>query len=210
MKPASNKQKALIQYLGHPDPDTATAEEASSFIDSAINSEEYQPILLKWNTDKLKLHPNLYAQEVARLKAGRFQSLFEFCESERETYHELDPTYWPLKKLTLKVCKQAVEWLDKEYAGWDIELYDSEQLMGINEKVIESCFVPAIANVAPDFIKKERSGNPNPSFREKRDNTQHSRAESVKKPKRKRGCLWWLGVFLLIWLILTLGVVFFR
>jgi hypothetical protein len=34
-RPASVKQRAFISYLGYPTPETATAEEASTFIDMA-------------------------------------------------------------------------------------------------------------------------------------------------------------------------------
>lgn len=210
MKPASLKQKALIAYLGHPDPENATSDAASDFIDTAMNSAEYQPLLSKWNTDKLRLHPDIYHEEVTRLKAARFQNIFEFCENERETYADLDSGYWPLKKLTLKVCKQAVEWLDAGYAGWDAELFDANQFMGINEKVVETYFVPAIANVAPEFIKKERSGNPNPNPRQKESQAQAEKKERSKKPKKKRGCLWWIGVLFLAWVLITLLGAFLR
>lgn len=204
MKPASLKQKAFIAYLGHPDPENASSDTASDFIDMAMNSPEYQPLLSKWNTDKLRLHPDIYHEEVASLKAARFQNIFEFCENERETYADLDSGYWPLKKLTLKACKQAVEWLDAGYAGWDTELFDANQFMGINEKVVETYFVPAIANVAPEFIKKERSGNPNPSPRKP------TKKERNKKPKKKRGCLWWIGMLFLGWILLTILAAFLR
>lgn len=208
MKPASLKQKVFIAYLGHPDPENATSEAASDFIDMAMNSVEYQTLLSKWNTDKLRLHPDIYHEEVARLKASRFQSIFEFCEGERENYEDIDPTYWPLKKLTLKASKQAVEWLDAGYTGWDTELFDYRGYMAINEKVVETYFVPAIANVAPEFIKKERSGNPNPAPRQKRENPPQNGKK--KKPKRKRGCLWWIGVLFLAWILITLVGAFLR
>lgn len=210
MRKATLKQKAFIAYLGHPDPENASGEDASAFIDSAMNSSEYQPLISKWNTDKLRLHPDIYHQELARLKADRFQTIFEFCENERETYEDIDSSYWPLKKLTLKVCKQTVEWLDAGYAGWDTELFDANEFMGINEKVIETYFVPAIANVAPEFIKKERSGNPNPTARPKRESVSSPKKERSKKPRKKRGCLWWLGILFLAWIFFTILAAFLR
>ena len=210
MRKATLKQKAFIAYLGHPDPENASASDASDFIDNAMDAPEYQNLISRWNTDKLRLHPDIYHQEVATMKAERFKNIFDFCESERETYQDIDPTYWPLKKLTLKACKQAIEWLDAGYAGWDTELLDSQEFMGINEKVIETYFVPAIANVAPDFIKKDRSGNPNPKSRQRRDTALASQKDSGRKPKRKRGCLWWIGVFVLIWFLFTFLGAFLR
>lgn len=212
--PASPKQKALIAYLGHASPETATAKEASEFIDMAIENEDYRPLLDRWKLDKIKLHPDIYPDEVEFQKAGRFTSIFNYCETQRETYYEIDPSFWPLKKLNLKACKLAVEWLDEGYAGWDLELFDSSQFLGINEKVIETYFVPAIANVAPDFIRKERSGNPNPvkNFQTKSGENppsipvQEERATKGKKKsyvptnkKKKRGCLFWLMVIILGW-----------
>jgi hypothetical protein len=162
MKLASPKQKALLAYLGHDGVETLDSAQASALIDAAIASEEHEPLLRRWNIDKLRLHPKLYAAELREKKASRFQEIFEFCESERETYYGMESNYWPLKKLTLKVCRQAVEWLDAGYEGWDTELWDPEEYAGINEKVIETYFVPAIANVAPDFIRKDRSETPPP------------------------------------------------
>ena len=211
-RPASVKQRAFIAYLGYTNPETATAEEASNFIDMAMANEAYQPLLSRWNTDKIKLHPDIYHEEAASQKAGRFTAIFEFCESERETYQDLDSAYWPLKKLTLKACKQTVEWLDEGYAGWDTELYDSEQYGGINEKVIETYFVPAIANVAPEFIKKDRSGNPNPIGQQKENSETPSKEKrkAAKKQKRKRGCLWWAFMIFLAWVAFSIFAAFLK
>jgi len=199
-RPASPKQRALIAYLGHQSPETATSDEAKAFINAAMENEAYQPLLSRWNIEKIKLHPDLYHMEAANQKSGRFTQIFEFCESERETYHDMDPTYWPLKKLNLKACKQAVEWLDTNYAGWDADLYDADQY-GINEKVIMTYFVPAIANVAPDLIKKERSGNPNPVGRQKQPAEQTNKNQRPsKRQKRKKGCLWWVAMIIGAWI----------
>jgi hypothetical protein len=77
-RPASAKQRALIAYLGYPSADNATADEAREFIDMAIASEAYQVLLTRWNTDKIKLHPEIYGQEAAEQKASRFTVIFEY------------------------------------------------------------------------------------------------------------------------------------
>jgi hypothetical protein len=183
MKPASPKQKALLAYLGHDGVETLDSAQASALIDAAIANENNQPRLRRWNIDKLGLHPKLYAAELREKKAGRFQEIFEFCENERETYYSIESNYWPLKKLTLKVCRQAVEWLDAGYEGWDTELWDPEEYAGINEKVIETYFVPAIANVAPDFIRKDRSETPPPQReRRPRDKAPAERQSAAQVP----------------------------
>jgi hypothetical protein len=188
MKPASPKQKALLTYLGQEGVDALDSAQASALIDAAIASEEHEPLMRRWNIDKLRLHPKLYAAELRAKKASRFQEIFEFCESERETYYGMDSNYWPLKKLTLKVCRQAVEWLDAGYEGWDTELWDPEEFGGINEKVIETYFVPAIANVAPDFIRKDRSETPPPQReRRPREKAAAARATAAQVPAGP----WW-------------------
>jgi cobalamin biosynthesis protein CobD/CbiB len=62
-------------------------------------------------------------------------------------------------------------------------------------------FVPAIANVAPDLIKKERSGNPNPVGRQKQPAEQTNKNQrSSKRKKRKKGCLWWVVMIIVAWI----------
>lgn len=151
---ASPKQKALIAYLGHNSPETATATEAGEFIDKAIESESYRPLLDSWSTDKIYLHPALYAKEPPPPKDSRSSSIFHYCEDDRQSYNAMDLAFYPLKKLNLKTCKRAVEWLDEGHAGWDHNLFESDEFMGLNQEVIETYFLPAIAHVAPEFIKK--------------------------------------------------------
>jgi hypothetical protein len=222
---ASPKQKALITYLGHESPETATSKEASAFINMAIEDETYQDFWERWKIDKIKLHPDLYPDEVEFQKKWRFSTIFSYCETRREALYAIAPSNWPLKKLNLKACEKAVEWLDNGYAGWDLELFDSSQFKGINEKVIETYFVPAIANVAPDFIRKERSENPTPIRKEscskpnpnqifqtnsdespppipvQKEPVQKSKKKSYEPAtkKKKRGCLFWFLVIILVW-----------
>ena len=96
-KKASPKQKALLAYLGYPSPETATSAEASAWLDAALEDEKNEERLEQWTTDRLKLHPDLYAEEVeaareeAEWEAEEAELEREYAEAEEEAFADLKP-----------------------------------------------------------------------------------------------------------------------
>ena len=74
------KQKALLEYLGLPVPADRAA--ASSRIDGALSDERLSKRLANWRTDKLILHPDIYAEELAAMAADGFWAYELQCRRE--------------------------------------------------------------------------------------------------------------------------------
>jgi hypothetical protein len=96
-KKASPKQKALLAYLGYPSPETASSAEATAWLDAALADKKNERRLEKWTTDRLKLHPDLYAEEVeaareeAEWEAEEAELEREYAEAEEEAFADLKP-----------------------------------------------------------------------------------------------------------------------
>jgi hypothetical protein len=154
-KPASAKQRALLSYLGHPDPEAATSAEASHFIEQAGESDEGYERLCRWNVDRVTLHPELYKAQAREFRENRARDICEHCNAWKEEIAFLDPSAWPLKKLTIKQCAAAVQWLDDHSAGWDATLRESETQ--INHDLIEATFFDALRRTDPSAFRKGRA-----------------------------------------------------
>ena len=58
-RPATARQKALLQYLGAAISDTATREDAALAISDALENPKLTSRIAKWGDEKLRLHPDL-------------------------------------------------------------------------------------------------------------------------------------------------------
>lgn len=149
---ASPKQRALLNYLGHHDPENISAEEASAYISEFTQREEGWEIMRQWSIDRMHLHPDLYWDELTKMREGRAAAICSHCNQWKEEMSFLDPNLWPLKRLTIKQCQAAVESLDLTIPGWDALLYLPDGIM--NHDLIESTFIEALKDVAPAAFRK--------------------------------------------------------
>jgi hypothetical protein len=208
-KTASPKQKALLAYLGYPSSETATSAEARVWLDAACEDESKQDLLNAWHDDKLRLHPGLFAEDSddlarqlderekykaarqAEESADRPRIIWEFCDESKSMYEDPDPSMWPLHKLTLKQCKLAVDWLDRNRAGWEANLYDKAYGGIVDPDFICTTFVEALRAVAPGALKKQAVTKS---------------ATKAETKQKKRGCLWLVNrVFLVIVILAVLS-----
>lgn len=143
MRPATPKQKALIEYLGFNS--DVSMELAANILSEATSNPNLQEKLDRWHLDKLRLHPQLYAKEVAAAKAGRAEALWS------EVNSEYGSSYHPLKRITKGQAADAVRYLDQHHFGWDRNLF---QLYGtLNVNVVHDYFFPAIKATHPEAVK---------------------------------------------------------
>src|SRR6266446_10198395 len=61
---ATAKQKALLKYLGVEFSDHITKEEAAIVISDALEAPKFQAGIAKWQEEKLRLHPNVFQDEI--------------------------------------------------------------------------------------------------------------------------------------------------
>jgi GYF domain 2 len=204
---ATERQQALMSYLGHPSPHALSSYEASEWLDQEREQERNQERLDKWRKDRLRLHPELFAAELQQQKiahderqSNRSSLIRSFCNSEKELYEES----YPLKRLTHEHANRAVAWLDGNRPGWDAELWNGPH-DDINEDVVSTHFFQALVKAVPEAVKdKDWALGWNESASGPSAGSGSSR-KSQSKPKR--GCLrllFWIGAILLLLLIIGL------
>lgn len=176
-------------------------DEASAILDEATAHPKSQEKLDHWHVDKLRLHPKLYAKEVAEAKAGRAEALWSEANSEYGSRGH------PLKRITKGQAADAVRYLDEHRVGWDSDLF---QMYGtLNIDIVHDYFFPAIKATHPEAMKITCADDvyfgPKPSF----DNFSIT-AALAERPKRKGGSV--AGVLILlavlgviIWCIFPVG-----
>lgn len=141
------KQRALLEYLGWPVPETKF--EASELIDEACNNPDMDEQMRGWTMDRLQIHPELYAKEKAVSREGMAR-LFKDHINEN-----LGP--WnPIKRITLDVARSAVAYLDACYPGWDSKVWNA----GFPDcDEVDRWACESIAAVHAGMVKKGRAGD---------------------------------------------------
>ena len=109
-RPASARQKALLQYLGAPVSEKATREEAAVAISDALENPKLTSRFSKWGEEKLRLHPDLYQEEIDFRRANRITRYLELCQTEGAEV---------VKDITKAHVQVLMESLDKKQVGWD-------------------------------------------------------------------------------------------
>ncbi len=135
-EPASARQKAFLSYMGIPfAPDIAKAE-AALLANEVLEHSKDASKLARWNEDRLRLHPELFAAEIQAKKDNRASRFFELAETEGvECFDGLSKAH----------CQVLVGYLDVKFPNWDA-------------KEIEGAwnyFFPAVAEKFPDVVNKE-------------------------------------------------------
>jgi hypothetical protein len=206
--PATDRQQALMHYLGHPSPHALSSYEASDWLDQECNQEQHRERLDSWRKDRLRLHPDLFANELREHQAAEKERhanrpalIRSFCNNEKQLYEEA----YPLKRLSHDHAKRAVAWLDANRPGWDADLW-SGPYNDINEDVISTHIFQALAAAAPEAVKDKEwalEWNDNPSGA-----PTPTRSKRKAKTMQKRGCISQIfrGIVIAIGLLFALGL----
>jgi hypothetical protein len=119
-QPATERQLALIAYLGLRASPNMTKTEASEFIEAA----KQNPLLVdrfdSWNFDRLELHGDMYATERKSFKEGRGEILWRQYQDFRSDLQESGAR---VRNLTLHEVNTLIAQLDATRPDWDRELY---------------------------------------------------------------------------------------
>jgi hypothetical protein len=152
---ATERQQALMRYLGHPAPHTLSTYEASEWLDIACDDMNNSERLDSWRSDRLRLHPDLFAVELQREQdaqqerhANRPALIRAYCNGQKEDFAGI----YPLRRLTHDHSQRAVVWLDANRPGWDAHLW-TEDSSGINDDVISTEFFRALVATVPEAVK---------------------------------------------------------
>jgi hypothetical protein len=138
------KQRALLEYLGWNVPDTRS--EAIALIDAAINDLALRDGMESWKRDRLQLHPELYEVETVTYWERMAGVL------EGQINGNLGP-WSPIKRITKEMAKDAVDFLNARYPGWDARVL-IDGFPDYDEADRWAC--ESIAATHPEVVKKGR------------------------------------------------------
>jgi len=145
-KPASGKQKAFLKYLGAEFGENLTKERAALAISDALETPKLQMRIRKWQEDKLRLHPELFQDEIDFRRANRSSRYLERIQTEGSDM---------LKDVTKAHVQVIVESLDKRQPAWESD----------REAAFWDHLLPAIGEhfpqlVAPAYKNRLKPGGP--------------------------------------------------
>jgi hypothetical protein len=136
---ATSKQKAFLKYLGIETPDTLTKQQAAVHLNDAMEDPALAPRVGKWNEERLRLHPDLFAAEISARRENRANHFFDVCQTEGAEY---------FPKITKAHCQVLVGFLDVKFPAWDARM----------ENAAKDYFYPAIAEKFPQLIDRQWRG----------------------------------------------------
>jgi hypothetical protein len=138
-EPATPQQLALLTYLGIPFLGGLSRHAAEDLVAEASDEPRYSPLLARWNQERLRLHPELFAEEIKAKKADRVQYYLECCQTEGAEY---------FSDVTKAHCQVLVAFLDVKFPRWDAR----------ETGAMEAYFFPAIAEKFPQLVNKAWRG----------------------------------------------------
>lgn len=137
--PATAKQKAFLTYMGVSFRSGITREEAAALVTAIMESPAEAARLAKWNDERLRLHPDIFASEVRAWKANRPARFHELVQREgADVFQDVSKAH----------CQVLVTYLDVKFPNWDAR--ESEATWNY--------FFPAIAEKFPQLVKKAWRG----------------------------------------------------
>ena len=136
---ATEKQKALLSYLGIPFTAAITKDQAALLINETIEDPRKAGLLTKWNTERIKIRPDLFAAEIQEQKEARAGEYFEICQTEGADF---------FTKITKAHCQVLVGFLDGKFPHWDEDAKTAPR----------NYFFPAVAEKFPQLVAKSWKG----------------------------------------------------
>ena len=136
---ATAKQKAFLKYLGAEFGENLTKERAAIAVSDALETPKLQPRIRKWHDDKLRMHAEVFQDEIDFRKANRTTRYLERIQTEGADV---------LKDVTKAHVQVLVESLDKRHPGWEAE----------PESALWNHLLPAIGEHFPQLVQPAHKG----------------------------------------------------
>ena len=133
-EPATPKQKAFLSYMGIPFSRETTKEGASILVSEAMEDPRLIARVAKWNHDRLRLHPEIFAAELLAKREDRPNRFHEACRHEGAEI---------LTEVTAAHCQVLVTYLDVNFPNWDANEADA----------LRAYFFPAVADRFPQLVR---------------------------------------------------------
>jgi hypothetical protein len=136
---ATPRQKAFLSYLGVPYSADLGKETAALLVNEAMENPKNAGRLKKWDDEKLRLYPDLFADEIKARKENRAQQYYEVCLGEGAEFFE---------GITKAHTQLLVGYLDVRFPTWEKSAHEAKY----------DYFFPAIAEKFPQLLKKTAKG----------------------------------------------------
>jgi hypothetical protein len=138
-EPATAKQRAFLGYMGITVAADVGKDQAALLVSEIMESPKDPSKLARWNEDRFRLHPELFAAEIQAKKENRAGRFFELAQTEgAKCFQDLAKAH----------CQVLVGYLDVKFPNWDARESDATW----------HYFFPAIAEKFPDLVTKEWRG----------------------------------------------------
>lgn len=129
---ATAVQKAFLTFLGIDFSGDLTRERASALLHDAAGDPKHAARVVRWEIERLRLHPDLFADEIKARKESRSQHFLDICLAEgAEFFHDVTKAH----------AQVLVGYLDVQHPHWD-EHADASRY-----------FFTAIAEKFPQLVK---------------------------------------------------------
>jgi hypothetical protein len=138
-EPATGRQKAFLSYLGVTFPTDTTKERAAIFVSEAVENPKSVARVKQWDEDRLKLHPELFAEELRAKRENRPSVFFELCHKEGAER---------FVGVTKAHCQVLMGYLDVRFPNWDAH----------DPAITLEYFFAAIAEKFPQVVRKRWRG----------------------------------------------------
>ncbi len=138
-EPATAKQKAFLTYVGIPFTAELTKEQAALAVNDAMENPKDPARLARWNDERLRLHPELFAAEIKAKKENRANHFHEIAQREGAGF---------FTNVTKAHAQVLVGYLDVHHPNWDAN----------EAEATRSYFFPAIAEKFPQLVEKSAKG----------------------------------------------------
>jgi hypothetical protein len=125
--------------MGIPFSEEMTKEQAALLVNDTMENPKDPGRIARWNEERLRLHPELFAAEIQARKDNRSNHFLKVTET---TGAEC------FTKVTKAHCQVLVGYLDVRFPNWDAN----------EEDATWNYFFPAVAEKFPQLVKKEWKG----------------------------------------------------
>lgn len=132
-EPATARQIAFLTYVGVAYATDISKEEASLLVNDAMENPRDPARLARWNEERLRRHPELFAAEIQARKENRPQHFLEICQREGAAFFD---------KVTKAHCQVLVSHLDVHAPNWDAR----------EREAATKYFFPALAEKFPQLL----------------------------------------------------------
>ncbi len=137
--PATAKQKALLTYMGVVVSSDLGKQEAASLVSDIMENPKDAVRFTRWNEDRLRLHPDLFAAEIQAKRENRPNRFFDLTRSVGADC---------ISDLSKAHCQVLVGYLDVKFPNWDAR----------ESEAIWNYFLPAVSEKFPDLVNRDWRG----------------------------------------------------